>query len=47
MDDGLRIWRDFQMGSLFDLVMLDTRNYDRSITDLGTPCPQAYPPVEL
>ncbi|KAF9887923.1 hypothetical protein FE257_009445 [Aspergillus nanangensis] len=35
MDDGLRIWRDFQMGDLFDLIMLDTRNYDRSITDLG------------
>lgn len=23
------------MGKLFDLVMLDTRNYDRSITTLG------------
>ncbi|KAL4894754.1 PhoD-like phosphatase-domain-containing protein [Aspergillus ambiguus] len=34
MDDGLRIWRNFQMGSLFDLIMLDTRHYDRSITDL-------------
>jgi len=30
----LRIWRSFSIGSLFDLVMLDTRQYDRSITDL-------------
>ncbi|OJJ89210.1 alkaline phosphatase D family protein [Aspergillus glaucus CBS 516.65] len=35
MDDGLRIWRSFQMGNLMDLIMLDTRNYDRSITSLG------------
>ena len=34
MDDNLRIWRNFSFGSLFDLVMLDTRQYDRSITDL-------------
>jgi alkaline phosphatase D len=34
MDDNLRIWRSFQIGSLFDLIMLDTRQYDRSITDL-------------
>lgn len=34
MDDGLRIWRSFSIGTLFDLIMLDTRNYDRSITDL-------------
>lgn len=34
MDDNLRIWRNFQIGSLFDLIMLDTRQYDRSITDL-------------
>ena len=34
MDDNLRIWRNFSIGSLFDLVMLDTRQYDRSITDL-------------
>ncbi|KAK1762173.1 PhoD-like phosphatase-domain-containing protein [Phialemonium atrogriseum] len=35
LDDGLRIWRSFQMGKLLDLVILDTRNYDRSITSLG------------
>ncbi|KAL3472259.1 PhoD-like phosphatase-domain-containing protein [Aspergillus californicus] len=35
MDDGLRIWRNFQMGNLFDVIMIDTRNYDRSITDIG------------
>lgn len=34
MDDNLRIWRSFKIGSLMDLIMLDTRNYDRSITDL-------------
>lgn len=34
MDDNLRIWRSFSIGKLFDLIMLDTRNYDRSITDL-------------
>ncbi|QDS72810.1 hypothetical protein FKW77_006619 [Venturia effusa] len=32
MDDNLRIWRTFSMGTLFDLIMLDTRQYDRSIT---------------
>ncbi|KAL1600006.1 hypothetical protein SLS59_006079 [Nothophoma quercina] len=32
MDDNLRIWRSFQMGKLLDLVMLDTRSYDRNIT---------------
>lgn len=36
MDDGLRIWRSFKIGSLADLLMLDTRQYDRSITDLYT-----------
>lgn len=36
MDDGLRIWRSFQLGDLMDLIMLDTRYYDRSITSLGT-----------
>ena len=35
MDNNLRIWRSFSIGSLFDLVMLDTRNYDRAITTLG------------
>ncbi|KAI0550329.1 PhoD-like phosphatase [Xylaria curta] len=34
MDDNLRIWRDFQFGDLLDLLMLDTRQYDRSITDV-------------
>ncbi|OTB01003.1 hypothetical protein M426DRAFT_323788 [Hypoxylon sp. CI-4A] len=34
MDDNLRIWRNFKFGNLFDLVMLDTRQYDRSITDV-------------
>lgn len=34
MDDNLRIWRSFSIGTLLDLVMLDTRHYDRSITDL-------------
>ncbi|KAF1808107.1 alkaline phosphatase-like protein [Eremomyces bilateralis CBS 781.70] len=35
MDDNLRIWRSFQLGKTLDLIMLDTRNYDRSIVDLG------------
>ncbi|KAF2870418.1 putative alkaline phosphatase [Massariosphaeria phaeospora] len=35
LDDNLRIWRSFPMGKLLDLIMLDTRNYDRSITTLG------------
>jgi alkaline phosphatase D len=35
MDDNLRIWRNFKLGKLVDLIMLDTRNYDRSITTLG------------
>ncbi|KAJ9266753.1 hypothetical protein DTO212C5_6180 [Paecilomyces variotii] len=34
MDDSLRIWRNFKLGNLVDLIMLDTRQYDRSITDL-------------
>ncbi|MCJ1461329.1 hypothetical protein MMC28_011711 [Mycoblastus sanguinarius] len=34
MDDILRIWRSFSIGSLLDLIILDTRHYDRSITDL-------------
>ncbi|EAA30328.2 hypothetical protein GE21DRAFT_10567 [Neurospora crassa] len=36
MDDGLRIWRNFEFGDLFDLIMLDTRQYDRSITNIYT-----------
>ncbi|KAK3390794.1 alkaline phosphatase-like protein [Podospora didyma] len=35
LDDNLRIWRSFKMGKLLDLVMLDTRNYDRSITSVN------------
>ncbi|KAI0842132.1 PhoD-like phosphatase-domain-containing protein, partial [Hypoxylon sp. FL0890] len=35
LDDNLRVWRSFQMGNLLDLIVLDTRNYDRSITDLN------------
>ncbi|KAL7629295.1 hypothetical protein AAE478_000815 [Parahypoxylon ruwenzoriense] len=35
LDDNLRIWRSFQMGNLLDLIILDTRNYDRSVTSLG------------
>ncbi|KAH7350938.1 phosphodiesterase/alkaline phosphatase D precursor [Rhexocercosporidium sp. MPI-PUGE-AT-0058] len=34
MDYNLRIWRSFEIGDLLDLIMLDTRQYDRSITDL-------------
>lgn len=34
MDDNLRIWRTFKIGTLMDVIMLDTRDYDRSITDL-------------
>lgn len=35
MDDSLRIWRSFSIGTLFDLMMLDTRQYDRDLTVLG------------
>lgn len=35
LDDNLRIWRAFSLGNLVDLIVLDTRNYDRSITSLG------------
>ena len=35
MDNNLRIWRSFSLGKLVDLIMLDTRNYDRSITTLN------------
>ncbi|KAI0392397.1 alkaline phosphatase-like protein [Xylariaceae sp. FL0594] len=34
LDDNLRVWRSFQMGNLFDFIILDTRNYDRSIPSL-------------
>ncbi|KAI8965930.1 PhoD-like phosphatase-domain-containing protein [Daldinia sp. FL1419] len=34
LDDNLRVWRNFQMGNLLDFIVLDTRNYDRSITSL-------------
>lgn len=34
MDDNLRIWRTFSLGNLADIIMLDTRQYDRSVTDL-------------
>ncbi|KAF8893591.1 PhoD-like phosphatase-domain-containing protein [Infundibulicybe gibba] len=34
VDDKLRIWRNFQVGKLLDLTMLDTRQYDRDVTDL-------------
>ncbi|KAH8823526.1 PhoD-like phosphatase-domain-containing protein [Flagelloscypha sp. PMI_526] len=32
--DMLRIWRNFQLGKLLDLTMLDTRIYDRDVTDV-------------
>ena len=35
-DDKLRIWRDHSIGKLVDLVMLDTRQYDRDLTDVST-----------
>jgi hypothetical protein len=34
MDDNLRIWRNFQLGTPIDLTMLDTRHYDRLATNL-------------
>ena len=33
-DDKLRICRNFQIGKLLDLTMLDTRQYDRDLTDV-------------
>ncbi|KAG7092318.1 hypothetical protein E1B28_008679 [Marasmius oreades] len=33
-DDLFRIWRNFQIGKLLDLSMLDTRQYDRDLTDV-------------
>ena len=35
MDDSLRIWRSFSFGTLMDLVMLDTRQYNRDLTVLN------------
>lgn len=32
--DSLRIWRTFKFGTLADLIMLDTRQYNRDLTDL-------------
>ncbi|KAL0579941.1 hypothetical protein V5O48_002025 [Marasmius crinis-equi] len=32
--DQLRIWRNFRVGQLLDLTMLDTRQYDRDLTDV-------------
>ena len=34
LDDNLRIWRSFALGKPLDLIMLDTRHYDRSIPPL-------------
>lgn len=31
-DDKLRIFRTFKIGKLADMIMLDTRQYDRDIT---------------
>ncbi|WWC85721.1 uncharacterized protein L201_000587 [Kwoniella dendrophila CBS 6074] len=33
-DDALRIWRSFKFGTLADLILLDTRQYNRDLTDL-------------
>ncbi|WWC58036.1 uncharacterized protein I303_100571 [Kwoniella dejecticola CBS 10117] len=33
-DDSLRIWRSFKFGTLADLYLLDTRQYNRDLTDL-------------
>lgn len=32
--DSLRIWRSFRYGKLADLFLLDTRNFDRDLTDV-------------
>ncbi|KAG7566918.1 hypothetical protein FFLO_01297 [Filobasidium floriforme] len=37
-DEG-RIWRDFAFGDLLDIIALDTRKYDRDITDLSPTVP--------
>ncbi|KAJ9102982.1 hypothetical protein QFC19_004539 [Naganishia cerealis] len=39
VSDEQRIWRDFRFGDLIDLVALDTRKYDRDITDLTPTIP--------
>jgi alkaline phosphatase D len=33
--DQAKIWRDFRFGDLLDIYALDTRKYDRDITDLN------------
>ncbi|KAJ4501533.1 PhoD-like phosphatase-domain-containing protein [Lentinula lateritia] len=43
VDDKLRIWRNFEIGKLLDLTMLDTRQYDRDITDVIINTLAAYP----
>lgn len=43
--DGLRIWRKFQYGKLADLMMLDTRNFDRDVTDLYVRIHEAFAEV--
>lgn len=35
MDDNIQIWGNFKLGKFLDLVMLDTRSYDRSIPCVG------------
>lgn len=35
MDNNLRIRRSFSLCKLVDLIMLDTRNYDKSIKTLN------------
>jgi len=45
-NDSLRIWRSFSIGGLVDLIVLDTRHYDRdqqvtSISFLGVPANDA------
>lgn len=34
MYDNLKIWRNFEIGDLMGLIMLDTQQYDRLITNL-------------
>ncbi|CAD6949810.1 unnamed protein product [Tilletia controversa] len=35
--DGLRFWRRFQFGRLASFSMLDTRQYERDVTDVFSP----------